>query len=74
MEVKVFKIELMVIDFDNIGQTAIKDVLENTKYPNRCIDPEVQNIEHQTVEWTDEHPLNFTTTSKQAYQELFKKG
>lgn len=35
---KVFKVEIMVIDFDQCGGEEIKDILESTKYPNRAIE------------------------------------
>jgi hypothetical protein len=55
---KVFKIELMVIDFDEVGQDGVRNVIENTKYPNRCIAPDVVSIEQREIEWDDSHPLN----------------
>lgn len=55
----VYKIELCVIDHDDIGAESIRGVLENTRYPNRCIAPLVLTIEEKDIgEWYDEHPLN----------------
>ena len=68
---KVFKVELMIIDFDELGEQAIIDVLENTKYPNRAVTPSVKHIESREVEWSDEHPLNKFTGQNKAYEELF---
>lgn len=73
MSTKVFKIELMVIDFDGIGAESIKGVLENTRYPNRCIYTSVQGMEHRTVEWSDDHPLNMRSTKDQAYKDMFSE-
>jgi hypothetical protein len=56
---KVYKLEVVVIDHDNIGGEDIKDVLENTRYPNRCISPEITDIKEVDIgEWDDNHPLN----------------
>lgn len=70
---KVYKIEIPVIDFDDIGEYDIREVLENAHYPNRCISPQVKSVEGRDIgEWTDEHPLNNRTTTDAAYRELFK--
>ena len=56
---KVFKVELMIVDYDNIGHDEIRDVLENVKYPNHCISPTVTNIDWRDIgDWHDDHPLN----------------
>lgn len=69
---KLYKIEIMVLDLDQIGEQEIKDVLENTKYPNRCISPEVKKIEVRDIgEWHDEHPMNMTDKADAEYQRLF---
>lgn len=67
----VYKIELLVIDFDAIGPEECKDVIENVCYPNRCISPEVKHIETRTVEWSDDHPLNKHATADAEYARLF---
>lgn len=63
----------MVIDFDNVGEEGIKDVIENSSYPNRCINPEVIALESRDIgEWRDNHPLNLTGTCKTYFRSLFK--
>ncbi len=70
----VYKIELMVIDLDQIGEQEIKAVLENTRYPNRCISPKVKNIEARDIgEWHDEHPMNITDKVDGEYKRLFEQ-
>ena len=71
MATKVYKIEIMVIDHDDLGKEEIKNVIENTKYPKLCISPDVRSIKGREVEWTDEHPLNNCGTSARAYTDLF---
>lgn len=67
---KVFKITLMVIDFDEV-EDEIASIIENTKFPNRCISPEVTKIESRDVEWTDEHPLNNYELRVAEFERLF---
>lgn len=38
---KVHKVELFVIDFDNVGADEIHRLIESARYPNRCIMPNV---------------------------------
>lgn len=69
---KAHKITVLVVDFDGLGSEEVKSVIENAHYPNRCISPDVMEI--QTVdlgEWTDEHPLNQNTSKLAEYVRLF---
>ncbi len=68
---KVYKIVLMVVDHDELGEAGVREVLENQRYPNRCIMPRVMDTETREVEWSDEHPLNNTRTSKDVFGEMF---
>ena len=69
---KVYKVEIMVIDQDEIGEDGVKSVLEYRKYPNRCIAPEVMGIESRDIgEWSDDHPLNLLDKRKDEYNHLF---
>jgi hypothetical protein len=70
---KVYKVELMIIDFDDIGEN-IKTVLENAWYPNHCISPHVMHIESRDIgEWRDDHPLNLIGKSEEEYKRLFNE-
>lgn len=70
---QVHKVTLIVFDFDEIGAESVKEVLENTKYPNHCINPEVKSVESKDIgEWDDDHPLNKRATHEQALADLFK--
>jgi hypothetical protein len=71
---KIYKVTLSVVDFDQIGVDGITTALENTKYPNWCISPSVISMEEREVDWHDNHPLNMTKTSRQAFQDLFKNN
>lgn len=68
---EVFKVELLILDLDEVGEEGVRELLENTHYPNRAISPKVKKIETREVEWDDKHPLNLRDTADQAYQELF---
>ena len=58
---KVYKVELLIIDHDALGPEEVRVVLENANYPNDCIRPQIASIEDREIEWTDEHPLNQRT-------------
>ena len=69
---KAYKIELLVIDHDGIGSDEIQEVLENIQYPNRCIYPDVKNIEGRDIgEWHDDHPFNSCRKSDSEYRRIF---
>lgn len=71
---KVTKVVVMIVDFDELGEDDIKNTLENANYPNDCIGPIVQEIETVEVDWTDEHPLNMDSTSSAEFERLFKEN
>jgi hypothetical protein len=70
---KIFKVEIMVLDFDKCGEEGVKNLLENTRYPNWAIHPIVKNIESREIEWSDDHPLNKKDTTDAEYERLFRK-
>jgi hypothetical protein len=65
---KVYKIELLVIDHEDLGEESIKDEVERSKY----LCSSVQNMICVDVDWSDDHPLNKAVTSTKAYQDLFQ--
>ena len=68
---KVFKIEVLVIDFDEVGKEEITYLIENTRYPNHCMSPSVKNIESREITWSDDHPLNLNDKCDAEYARLF---
>jgi hypothetical protein len=71
---KVYKIEIMVINHDDLPLSEIEDVIENTRYPNRCIEPQVMNSDVREIgEWDDDGPLNDPKTVEAEYDRLFAK-
>ena len=71
---KVHRVTLLVIDDDDLGADGVREVLENARYPNRCIRPDVKSVETREVEWHDKHPLNRRDTADEAYRALFAGG
>ena len=67
----VYRVEVMVIDHDEVGPEGVKAAIENARYPNRCIHPEVMGIETRQVDWHEQHPLNLNTQMKDAFRKLF---
>ena len=69
---KVYKLEILVIDHDGLGSEAIRQTIENQKYPNYCISPHVKRIEERDIgEWSDDHPLNHRDRAQDEYRRLF---
>lgn len=69
---KAYKIELLVIDFDEIGIHEIVSELENANYANDCISPEFKSSKVADIgEWYNDHPLNKIETSDAEYRRLF---
>ncbi|NJL54111.1 hypothetical protein HC928_02345 [bacterium] len=71
---KVYRIEIMVVDFAELGEEEIVEVLQTTKYPNWCMHPKVIDIEAREVQWNDGHPLNNYETVNEEFVKLFKEG
>lgn len=69
---QIFKLEVIIIDFDGLGAEDIKLVIQNQRYPNDCISPEIRKIETREIgEWSDEHPLNHRNTREVEISRLF---
>jgi hypothetical protein len=71
---KVYKVTLMHIDFDNMGLERVKVGIENARMGNLVQPGTVMSIEEADIgEWDDEHPLNQHKTQVAAFQNLFEK-
>ena len=72
---KAYKIEILVIDFDELGSESIVSEIENANYPNDCLSPKVKSIVEKDIgEWSDDHPLNKLTTCDSEYRNVFDKN
>lgn len=70
---KVYKITLMFIDFDDVGDIGAKQLIENARLPNHISPGHVMALEERDIgEWHDGHPLNFSATMADFFKELFK--
>lgn len=69
---KAYKVELLIIDFDELGEDALRHQLENASYPNDCVCPIVMAIMGRDIgPWHDDHALNSRSTRAAAYDFLF---
>ena len=69
---KVYKVELMVLDFDGIGAEGIKEEIENTEYGNHCMHPKVMGcIGKEIGEWHDDQPFNHRDKTEAEFCRLF---
>jgi hypothetical protein len=69
---KAYKIEILVIDHEEVGPEQIKEYIEDAKFPNYCFGLKVKNmIEKEIGEFNDDHPLNKKVTCEDEYKKLF---
>lgn len=69
---KAYKVELLILDFDQLGEDGIRGALEHTRYPNDCISPSVMAVEARDIgEWDDSNPLNRYDLREAEYRRLF---
>ena len=65
---KAYKVEVLVLDNEQLGEDSIKYLLENVKW----VYPKIMSIQSKEIgEWDDDHPLNKKDEAEQYYQELF---
>lgn len=70
---KAYKLEVLVVDFDGVGPDGARVCIEEARYPNRCISPNVMVVETRDIgEWSDDHPLNRRSTAGAYYKQLFR--
>jgi hypothetical protein len=69
---KAYKVELLIIDHDDLGQFGILDEIKNTRYANDSISPKIIAISERDIgDWNDDHPLNSGVAWKDEYHRLF---
>lgn len=70
---KAYKIELLVIDFEDLGEKSLREEILNARYPNDCVTPIVKSIVERDIgKWSDEHPLNKRDTCDLEYKRIFQ--
>lgn len=71
---KAYRLEILVIDHDDVGLDVVTDAIEGARYPNRCIAPIIKRTKTADVgTWSDDHPLNKHETHDAEYRRLFGK-
>ncbi|KKN70937.1 hypothetical protein LCGC14_0425390 [marine sediment metagenome] len=69
---KAYKVEILIINFEELSQEETKDAIENANYAGDCISPDVISIEEADIgEWSDDHPLNQYDKMKDEYTRMF---
>ena len=65
---KAYKIEILVVDFEEHGEDVLIHDIENMKYYS----PNVMDIREADIgEWSDDHPLNKRDTCVEEYKRIF---
>lgn len=65
---KAYRIEVLVIDHENVGEENIRSTIENVRY----INANVKSVESADIgDWDDDHPLNNRKTADEEYKRLF---
>lgn len=70
-KVRVYRMDVLVVDHDRLGPDGARQGLENARFPNDCMSPEVIALEEREVEWSDDHPLNQRDGWRAAADALF---
>jgi hypothetical protein len=69
---KAYKIELLIVDHDEVGEEDMVTLIEDARYPNHCLSPYVMKIQSRDIgEWSDDHPLNMKDGMKKEFNRLF---
>lgn len=72
---KVYRMVMMFIDFDDLGPEQAVEVIENARLPNHIIPPQCMELQEREVEWSDDHPLNRGDDERAtAFDALFGNG
>lgn len=67
-----YRLEVFVLDYDEIGEARICDAIERAHYANDCLHPKVKAVTSANVGvWSDEHPLNKRATADAEYRRVF---
>lgn len=71
---KAYKITLLFLDFDEVGQQAARVLIENARLPNHIDPGKVMEMQEADIgEWSDDHPLNKRATMSSAFAALFSE-
>jgi hypothetical protein len=68
MKTKVYLMQVLVVDVNNMGEECIRENLEYVRH----VSPQILNCFVREVDWHDDHPLNKLETKRQAVNALFQ--
>ena len=66
---KAYKLEVLVIDTNEVGIDCVLEAVEESRYVSIDI---LEVSEADIGEWMDDHPLNKHSTKRDEYNRLFK--
>jgi len=70
---KAYKLEILIVNHDELTADEIVSELESSRFTNRCINPQVMGIAEADIgEWDNDHPLNRVDLQYAEYNRLFK--
>jgi len=70
---KVYKMILMFVDRDDLGQDGAREILEVLRDLGTGYSPSVMSVEERDVKWSDSNPLNNSRTMGTEFARLFGK-
>ena len=71
---KVHRVTLYIVDFDQLGPEGVAEELVSARYANRCISPNVLRVETREIgEWDESNPLNRASTADEEIKRIFDK-
>lgn len=72
---KAYRLEILIIDFEELGANNIIEEMQNANFANDCINPQVMKIQEADIGlWSDEHLLNHSDTNKVEFNRLFDEN
>ncbi len=66
---KAYKLEVLVIDFENQGIGEVSQEIQNMRYAHAKV---ISHKEADIGKWHDDHPLNKKDKADQEYERIFK--
>jgi len=70
-QMNVYRVECLLVDFEDFGPEAIRVEIENARYPNHWIGPSVISMQAVSVDWHERHPLNMGNQRDAEFRRLF---
>lgn len=67
---KVYKVELMIVDHNDLGENQIQDLLEDIRYLSHPVVTKITGVE--IGEWESDNLLNDENTWEAEFERLFK--